>query len=265
MSSSTWFQTIKACPFPALRLFMFPYAGGNARIFNHWAKSIPQNIEVLALQLPGRGERITEQPQSNIDSLLNTLEIEFSTYNANAVPFVFLGHSLGARIAIELTYRFYARQKTLPIHFIASGALSPDLKRIQINTSSMSNCAFVELLKRIGGTPKNILENNELMQLILPAIKADFCLAESTKPIKPNPLPIGATILNGKSDFKDTELQIKHWQTHFSAEIKSHIFNGGHFFINEHANEVMPIVSDILRQLIFDIQTNQTVTLKRVI
>src|SRR5687767_7376567 len=83
-----------------LRLFCFPYAGGAAYIYRSWGDTLPSLVEVCAVQLPGRGTRMSEKPLSDLSQVV--AEAARGLQNYFDRPFAFFGHSMGALISFEL-------------------------------------------------------------------------------------------------------------------------------------------------------------------
>ncbi|WP_428242427.1 thioesterase II family protein [Gynuella sp.] len=243
-----WFIPIRQSHNPSIRLFLFPYAGGNARIFSQWKHLLPADIdiEVSALQMPGRAERLNEKPLESIDELIDILISELPLQDST--PYAFFGHSLGARIAYQLTRELKLRRKKMPEHLFVSAVRSPNLPRNRDNLHQLPDAEFLEKMAELGGTDEAALHNKELMELLLPALKADFKMIETCPPADPVPLDIHASLLFGKSDFPDTEVQHLSWQKHFHKTPECHVFDGGHFFIHDYTRDIVDIIYKRLKR-----------------
>src|SRR3954452_408264 len=77
---------------PVARLICLPYAGGSAATYVPWAKSLPAQVELIALQPPGRGSRMNEAPHARMESLVAQLMDVFPRITER--PYVLFGHSL---------------------------------------------------------------------------------------------------------------------------------------------------------------------------
>lgn len=229
-------------PSPArrLRLFCFPYSGGNAVSFAAWQRELDPAIEVCAVQFPGRGARFREKPYSSFSSLIEALG-EVIRQQEDGLPFVFFGHSLGSLVAFELVR--YCRQHGLPmpLHLFASGCNSPPFKSKARSRRlhELPDDELIEALRDYNGTPQEILDNRELMSLVLPAIRADFALGADYVYQPGPPLDIPITVLTGKLDKHVQAEGLKGWQDETRRDFLVHYFEGDHFFIGSERNSVL--------------------------
>ncbi len=231
-----------------LRLYCFPYSGGNAVSYSPWQRELDPAIEVCAVQLPGRGARFREKPYSSFSTLIEALA-ELIRHQDN-LPFAFFGHSLGAMMAFELAR--YCRQHGLPMpeHLFASGCNAPAYrsKTKSKRLHELEDDALIDALKDFNGTPQEILENRELMNLVLPMIRADFALGADYKYQAGPPLEIPITVLAGKQD-KHVELKgVEAWRKETVKDCRIHWFEGDHFFINSERSAVLECLSADLQK-----------------
>ncbi|KZN32658.1 hypothetical protein N480_25295 [Pseudoalteromonas luteoviolacea S2607] len=244
--TSKLFSIPKPNPNATLRLFCFPYAGGAPSIFMPWVNDMPAHIELVAVQLPGRGARLMESAHNTMDALITELMSHQAFITQK--PCIFFGHSLGSRIAYELASHLLQTDKTIPLKIIASGSRAPHLKSHKRPFYNLPHDEFVEELKSLNGTPKEILENTELMELFLPLLRADFEIAECYQANK-DALPTPINVLFGTDDVDVTAEQIDAWQDLSAAPITKHEFNGDHFFINTCSDEVKQTVIRLITNL----------------
>ena len=202
-------------------------------IFHRWADKLGSSVEVCPVQLPGRGNRIRETPFRQMDLLVESLAEGLFPYLDR--PFAFFGHSLGAIVSFELALKLQRERGKLPIHLFVSGRRAPSIPRQHPITYNRPDDEFVEELKRLNGTPKEILEHSELMQLMLPVLKADFEISETYKdsgePLRGCPI----TAFGGKQDQEVPPHFLEAWQKHTTGPFKHRMLPGDHFFL--HASE----------------------------
>ena len=233
---------------PKMRLFCFPYAGGSAAAFHHWGAEFRKDIELVVYQPPGRASRTLEAPSNSIDEVMHEL-LEHAKF-ITKMPFAFLGHSLGSRIAFELTIRLQEAGLPLPKYFFGSGSRSPAMPQTGRRLCDLPREELLSELKDLNGTPAEILEHPELMELLLPALRADFRIAENhvSKPIK---FDIPAMILGGEHDTDVALESLNAWQQLFINEHSEvRCFPGDHFFINEHRKPIISLVQSALTRFI---------------
>ena len=159
-------------PNARLRLYCFSYAGGSANVYLPWKNLLDGSIELCAVQLPGRGARLNEMPVPSLQKLVADIAAVIS--NETRLPFAFFGHSLGGLLAFELTR--YCKHHLLPSpgHLIVSGCSAPQMRDATQRMHLLPDEEFIEELRKYNGTPPEILAHRELMQLVLPALRADF-------------------------------------------------------------------------------------------
>lgn len=244
---SPWFVQFKRHHQPKLRLFCFPYAGGNAGLFEPWGSAF-EGIDVIAVQLPGRSSRISEKPLESMAEIVTQLIVELSCFRD--LPFVFFGHSNGALICFELARELQRRGIDGLEHIILSAKRAPHLPRVRPNTYDLPYEAFIEELRSIDGTPEAMLNNRGLMDLFLPILRADFKVGETHKYCADIKLRSAASIFWGRLDADIPEADIQAWQADIeSADIEYTEFSGDHFFIHSQQQLVLEKVSRILSGL----------------
>ncbi|XP_033108383.1 S-acyl fatty acid synthase thioesterase, medium chain-like isoform X2 [Anneissia japonica] len=224
-------------PDARIRLFCFPWAGGGTNFYANWSKVLPQSIEVCAIRLAGRESRFKDKLCSDMSTavaeIANTLIPKFQSK-----PFAFFGHSMGAALAFEVSCylkKYYGLQ---PVHLFVSGFTSPQsaARRIKTDWMKMSDEEFVESVRRIGGTPEEVLSNRDLMKIFMPPLRADFHLIQHYE----YDLPEGAPPLSCPVSFTDGDKDKPHdipgWSDITSGEFSNFIMPGGHFYLQEKEN-----------------------------
>lgn len=237
------FVFVKARGLAKVRLICFPYAGGNAGAYQGWSKLLPPYVDLICVQPPGRGARFLEAPYGSMSELVEEL-LGFTSL-LTELPYVVFGHSLGARAAYSLISEWRDRGVRQPFHFIASGSRAPHLKNQGESTQHLSRSDFIKTLENLEGTPKEVLQNKELMDLYLPALRADFKLAETFQ-ATPKILDCPLSVFYGKQDVSTTMDQLLSWQDLSSKQVSLTPFSGGHFFINDCQPIVVKSIKSIL-------------------
>ncbi|MCF2856605.1 alpha/beta fold hydrolase [Pseudoalteromonas sp. SMS1] len=236
----------KPNPAATLRVFCFPYAGGAPSIFMSWVDQLPAHVELVAVQLPGRGSRLMEPAHASMSAIIDELNIYQPFFSQK--PCVFFGHSLGSRIAFEFAKNLHIKNRALPLKIIASASRAPHLKSNKKPFYHLPDADFIAQLKSLNGTPKEILESSELMALFLPLLRADFEIADCYQAAV-HTLPVPIDILYGLDDIDITPEQIDAWQTLSAHPITKSPFNGDHFFINALSSEVCCKVNELITAL----------------
>lgn len=229
---------------PMLRLICLPYAGGSASIYNGWTKELPADVEMIALQPPGRANRMFEKPHTSMTALVDELYSAIEPLIRG--PYVVFGHSLGSRVGFEIVRMARRRGMRLPEHFIASGSPAPHLPARSKSIHALPREEFIEELREFNGTPEAILANEELMELSLPLLRADFMLSETYAPATEPPLDCELSIFSGEAD-KDVRTEhLEAWRTHFLRGGEITMFPEDHFFVDKLREQVLGQVNRIL-------------------
>lgn len=227
-----------------LRLFCFPYAGGNAGLFEPWGSAF-EGVDVVAVQLPGRSSRFTEKPLESMDEIVTQLIVELRCFRD--LPFVFFGHSNGALICFELARELQRRGIDGLKHIILSAKRAPHLPRLRPTTYDLPYDDFIEELRSINGTPEAMLNTKELMDLFVPILRADFKVGETHKYCADIKLKSAASIFWGRLDADIPEVDIQAWRADIeSKDIEFTEFSGDHFFVHSQQQLVLEKVRKIL-------------------
>jgi medium-chain acyl-[acyl-carrier-protein] hydrolase len=248
-TAKPWFRYWLHRPHARVRLFCFPYAGGGASIFQKWSGLLPQDIEVCPIQLPGREERLAETPFFTLPSLLDTLVPLLLPYLD--VPYAFFGHSMGTLISFELA-RMLSRieYSLLPVHLFVSGHTAPQLPDPDPPTYHLPEQDFVEELRRLKGTPEEVLKNEELLHMLLPLLRADFALCQTYSYAHEKSLACPISAFGGLHDQDVSREALGAWREQTSGQFKMRLFQGDHFFLHKEWGSLLRALSlDLLTTL----------------
>lgn len=241
---SPWLVFPNPSPNATVRLFCFPYAGGGTAVYNAWARQLPSSIELCSVRLPGRESRLGERPFVTLDGLLPPLLKALRPYLDQ--PFAFFGHSMGALLSFELTRRLRQLGAPLPSMLFMSGFRAPHLPAARAPLHHLSEADFIAGLRRLGGTPSTVFDHPELLELVLPALRADFELVETYRHVAQPPLHIPITALGSQNDAIVSVPQLAAWQEHTTAVFSSHIFPGDHFYIHTETVSLLNVLVEAL-------------------
>lgn len=241
-----WFRIAAPRQSARIRLFCFPYAGGAASIFRDWQKHLPPEIELWAVQLPGRETRIRERPFSNARDLAREM-IPAILPNLDH-PFAFFGHSMGALIAFELAWQLTHVHGRVPNCLLVSGRRSPTLPEPDplLHTLASDQTFLQAIRARYNNLPDILFADREIRDLYLPLLRADFTLAETYQPAHHTPLPCPIFAFGGEEDTRASGDALKAWRDLTSGEFAVHMFPGGHFYFKDH---LAPLLDAVARRL----------------
>ncbi len=242
---SRWLVVRRRPATTRLRLFCFPYAGGGASLYHDWPSSLPAGTELNAVQLPGREDRITEPPIDDVDDLVAALARVIAPLTRSQ-PYALFGHSLGAVLAFELARRFQSRRLPPPVVLIVSGREGPQSGLANEPIYDLPEAEFIAELRRLDATPEALLEHPELMELVLPRLRADFAAADRYR-YRPGPkLDCPLIAFGGREDAEVEVAALKTWALETRAGFDCRLFDGDHFFIHSAADRVLASLNGIL-------------------
>jgi len=225
---------------PTARLVCLPHAGGSAPFYRPVAAALGRRIDVVAVQYPGRQDRRSETPISEMSVLADrTAEI---LREDDGLPLTLFGHSLGAVLAFEVARRLDAEGKP-PARIFASGRSGPSTYRDE-KIHRLDDAGILAELRSMNGTASVLLDDEELMRAALPSLRADYTAAEryTCDPATTVSSPI--TVLTGDCDPKTTLDEAREWERHTTGGFEFEVYPGGHFFLTE---QIRPII-ELLEQ-----------------
>lgn len=231
-----------------VRLFCFPYAGGSSAAFASWHKKLPDDVEVWAVELPGRGSRLGEQPRTDLHSVLREcLQVVASTADK---PFAFFGHSMGALVAYELARELQRTKLLIPNVVIVSGLPAPNrLSAAHDLPLEQDNAYLIEKLRAWGGTPPELLQDEEAMQILLTVLHSDLSLYNSYRFREVPALRVPIAAFGGRQDPETTVPDLAAWAERSERWLGTRLFPGDHFFIRSSEVSVLSTIVSILTKV----------------
>ncbi len=236
-----------SCPDPRpgadFQLFCLPYAGGAASAYRAWPKAFGPRVEVVAMQLPGREQRIRERPAVEPEQVASAIA------RAADRPYAIFGHSMGGRLGFDVVRILRARGRPLPVRLYPSGA-NPPHARIAGPLTGMSTVADEEFAARLvaaGGVPAAVVAEAELFEMFLPMLRADFTWVDGYTYTDGPPLPMPIVAFAGAADPVAPVSRMHEWGRHTTAPFTLHTLPGGHFFLHDRLPELSGVIeADLL-------------------
>lgn len=241
LATSNWLSGQKQVRQDNQQLFCFPYAGGAASIYRDWPKKLPASIEAHPVQLPGRGNRLGEAPFRRIEPLVESTAEALLPYLKGS--FAFFGHSMGAIISFELACFLRKERLPTPTHLFLSGRPAPHLIKKEAATYNLPEPEFIEELRRLRGTPQEVLDHPELMAVVSPILRADFEICQTYEYSPKPPLECPITAFGGLQDQDVTREQLDGWREYTNSSFVLRMFPGDHFFLHESAPVLLRMIA----------------------
>ncbi|TIP92144.1 MAG: alpha/beta fold hydrolase [Mesorhizobium sp.] len=237
-------SVVKSSLEPSYRLICFPHGGGSVQSFRNWPDYLPDDIELICLDLPGRGKRTAEAAIRSMDVLVPLVIEALQAYSDR--PFVFFGHSAGALVAYEIARSLEKTGRPSPFHVVVSAHPSADLPPEEPPMYRYSDDKLTDVIRTLGMVPKKALTNEKLLlEFILPPLRADFELVETYDRNLPTPLKAAITAMGGVKDEFDSN-DLDGWRRLTMSRFAQIMFDGDHFFTHSMTEEV---VASLLREV----------------
>jgi medium-chain acyl-[acyl-carrier-protein] hydrolase len=229
-----WFPYWRPKPGARLRLLCFPFAGGSASQFHRWAEFGP-SVEVLAVQYPGRETRFGEPPFRQVPALIEALGPVLTPLLDR--PFALFGYSLGTHLCLELARWLQRVGAPAPLGLMLAAGVAP-LGDRERTIHTLPDEDFLRRLQSYGGIPPEVLAHQELLQLVLPIVRADFEMVCGYAPAVAPPLPIPFALWGGAEDTEPSPRDLERWRQFTSGHFAHQILPGGHFFLRSAGDEL---------------------------
>ncbi|MGY1503348.1 thioesterase II family protein [Streptomyces sp. QTS52] len=240
-----WIRRYHPAQHSEVRLLCLPHAGGSASFYFPVSQALAPHVEVLAVQYPGRQDRRLEPCVESIpelaDHLLPLLLDEWTDR-----PLALFGHSMGASLAFELAGLLEQRAGVVPVMLFASGRRAPSRFRVEEDVHGRGDEALLAEIKRLAGTDSRILGDDEVLRMVLPAIRSDYRAAELYRPQRVHQVSCPVTALVGDTDPKAPLDDVRAWQEHTTGGFAMEVYPGGHFYLTEQAPRLIRRIADTL-------------------
>lgn len=242
--SATWLRRAAGDADPAVRLLCFPHAGGGASSFNGWRRALPDWIELVKAQLPGREDRKDIPPHTRIDDLISELFPHVEVLLDR--PLALYGHSMGALVAFELARELRRRGHELLALFI-SGRRAPHRPLPPLSAMhDLPDHELVDRLRSLGGMMPELLNNRRWRDHFLPTIRADLRLSDVYSHQEEPGLACPLHAFLGSHDNLVVREDWEKWEKVAAGEFTRCLLPGGHFFAREAQVELITRLTAII-------------------
>jgi medium-chain acyl-[acyl-carrier-protein] hydrolase len=236
-----WLREVSREPWPELRLVCLPYAGGSGAAYRSWPLGLPRGVEVLAVELPGRGTRAEEPPSRLLDAIVTGVTDALRELPARRS--VLFGHSLGAVVAFEVARRLRGEGLPGPELLVVAAREAPHVGLRREPVYALPDDEFLDALAALGGTPPEVLAEPDLLAVAMASLRADFEIADTYADHRrvdrggghrtDRPLDVPILALGGTHDPDVEPSDLDGWREYTSAGFRSAILPGSHFFVKD--------------------------------
>jgi surfactin synthase thioesterase subunit len=238
--NAAWIRRYHRASDEAIRLVCLPHAGGSASFYFPVSRALAPDVEVLCVQYPGRQDRRHEPNITSIPDLADQVYQALLPWADR--PMAFFGHSMGAILGFELALRAAERGDLRLAHLFASGRRAPSRYRDE-QVHRRTDQEIVARLRGLKGTETAVLGDAETLSMILPAVRGDYQAIETYRHRPGAVLDVPVTVIVGDQDEMTTLEEAGDWAEHTTGPFDMSVFPGGHFYLTEHAAQVIELIS----------------------
>lgn len=240
-----WIWRPKPNPRANLRLFCFPCAGRGASLFREWPARVPAAVDVCAVQYPGREQRLREEPCTKMSNLVAAAAEALQGFLD--MPYAVFGHSLGALAGFECARTWRRQGYPRPVHLMLAARRAPHMLERRAPITRLPQSEFIAAVQaRYDGIPPEVLRHPDLLDILVPTLRADMMLLETYAHTAERPLNCPITCFGGREDAEATLRDLEGWREHTTGSFAVRVFAGGHFFVQKAHADVMETVRHIL-------------------
>ncbi|MBB5194977.1 thioesterase II family protein [Anaerocolumna cellulosilytica] len=216
------------------------------QVYRNWDKYLNNSIQLNSVELSGRGRRFSEPKYENMEEAINDVYNTVSPLIRDSDYAVF-GHSMGSVIVYELIHRLKKEGLHNPEHVFFSGLHPPFEKKKKPNFHDAPLEVLIDEIRNLGGTPEELLKNDDFIETFIPIIRADYKILETYDCVHKNTkFEFDISVLSGKQDNDLNDNYLEAWKNCTLGKCSIYKFDGGHFFINEKAEDTVKLINKVL-------------------
>ncbi|GIE99518.1 thioesterase II family protein [Paractinoplanes rishiriensis] len=246
IAAGTWTVPVRRLAYPRARLIGVPYAGAGAAAFHGWPAELPEWLELWAVRLPARETRIGEPPMADVHAVVAAVADALAGFDDT--PYALYGHSMGALVAFELARELRRRGSPAPVRLCVSGRRAPQRADDLPGICHLPKPEFLAAVRRLNGIPEQLFDEPGLIDVLEPALRADFAVCERYRHTAEEPLATGLSVFGGDRDPTTDLEQLHAWRRQAAGPFVLRTYRGDHFFVHTRRRELLTdLVGDLGR------------------
>lgn len=230
-----------------MQLFCFNYAGGTAAFYDQLGRELSPSMEVIALEYSGHGSRHKENLYNDLNELAEDLYVQMKKVYSQGEIYALMGYSMGCISILQIYKKIMEKQELPKPIYIFLAAYQPYTRKefLTYKDPSSENLVRKRILE-FGGVPERLLNNKTFWRSYLPIYRSDFYLIgtydfETEKP----QIDVPTTLFYSELDSPYEE--VIGWKKYLTADVDFIRYEGDHFFIKEHYQEMAAVIKDKLQ------------------
>lgn len=223
-----------------INLFCLPFSGGSKYSYKSYSQFAPSFLNLIPLEIPGRGSRAGEALLTDMDTLAD--DVFGQIKNELNKPYAIYGHSMGGILAFLVIRRIVNAKLPQPLHLFVTGCTGPSIKYRGLIDHTLPKDEFLQKIGEMGGSPDSVLNNPALMEFFEPILRADFAAVANYRHTVSEPLNIPVSAVIGTAEKASYE-EAMEWQKETTEPVDVKLLPGNHFFIFDHPNYIMQMIA----------------------
>jgi surfactin synthase thioesterase subunit len=221
-----------------------PHAGGSANAYRTWHHGLPPDIGVLALQYPGREDRLADPFPAGLEELADDVTRALGDLAHRRL--VLFGHSMGASVAHEVALRLH-RRGTPPAALCVSGRRPPH-ELAGLPRLSGTDKEIIADVVRAEPSHAEVFADPGLREVVLPALRADYRLVDDYQGGHRPPLDCPVYAYTGDSDPIADPARMRGWAETTRGAFRLGVLPGGHFYLRAEQATLLADLDELIRR-----------------
>jgi medium-chain acyl-[acyl-carrier-protein] hydrolase len=246
MLDDIWLPYRKPLAAPRARLFCFPHAGGSASLYRRWQGRLPADVELCAVQLPGREQRFRERARVNLRELADEIA---TAWKPTPVPFALLGVSMGGWISFELTRSLRRLGRPQPFHIFVGAMAAPHVPDTT-NEHRMSLDQWIAYARQLGELTDQEIAARELLELMFPMLVADASITETHTYVDDAPIECAISVYACTRDRRVKADDVRAWERYTTGAFSYDELVADHNFLKTDPESMIEKVAKALSAVV---------------